>query len=264
MSVSLGVLLLAAALLKLGGRDVSAVPQVGWFSAPWLQVAAAEWEILLGLWLISGLARRAASLAGLVTFVVFAGVSGTLGWQGVASCGCFGTIQASPWWAFGIDIAAILLLGVSRPRADHSPRMPAGVAVAVLIAVAALAVSAAAGTLVYGSPAAAMARLGGDSLHLAADYLDFGDGKPGERLTAEVRVRNFTDRPLRLIGGTADCSCVTTSDLPITLPPRGEAAVSVQLKLPESRGRFTRVAEFWTDCDDQRTLRLRLGARVME
>lgn len=264
MALLLVVLLLAAAAPKLGGRDVSAVPQAGTFSAPWLQVAAAEWEVVLGVWLLSGFARRAAWLASVLTFVTFAGVSGYLGLQGVANCGCFGAIHASPWWAFGVDVVALVLLSVSRPRAAESRAMPRGVAVAGGLAALLVLASVAAGTWLYGSPAAALARLRGDKLHISPDTVGFGDGKPGESLTAEVRVRNFTDRPVRLIGGTADCSCVTTSDLPITLAPHGEAAIGVKLKLPESTGNFTRVAAIWTDCDDQRSLRLRLGGRVTE
>ena len=44
-----GVVLLAAAGLKLYGLGVSAVPRVGWFAQPWVQLAAAEWELALGL-----------------------------------------------------------------------------------------------------------------------------------------------------------------------------------------------------------------------
>ena len=39
--IALGLLMLTAAGLKLAGRGVSAVPQVGWFATPTIQIAAA-------------------------------------------------------------------------------------------------------------------------------------------------------------------------------------------------------------------------------
>src|SRR2546423_6451670 len=87
---ALGLLLLTAAGLKLYGLGVSAVPRVGWFAQPWVQLTAAEWEIVLGLWLLSGAYPLGAWVAALGKFVAFAGVSGYLGAVGVASCGCFG------------------------------------------------------------------------------------------------------------------------------------------------------------------------------
>jgi hypothetical protein len=114
--IALGSLLLAAAGLKLYGLSVSAIPRVGWFSQPWVQLFAVEWEAMLGMWLLSGSYPRSAWLASLGTFAVFAAVSSYLGWIGVASCGCFGVIQASPWWAFGIDVAALTALVVCRPN----------------------------------------------------------------------------------------------------------------------------------------------------
>ena len=81
--LTLGALLLAAAGLKLYGLSVSAVPQVGWFAQPWVQLAAVEWELILGLWLLSGTRQRGAWLAAIITIVAFAGVSGYLFHVGV-------------------------------------------------------------------------------------------------------------------------------------------------------------------------------------
>src|SRR5947207_6620294 len=86
--VLLGVLLLTAAGLKLYGLNVTALPRVGWFSTPRVQVAVVAWELVLGFWLLSGSYRAGAWLAAIGTFLIFAGVSGYFGWTGVASCGC--------------------------------------------------------------------------------------------------------------------------------------------------------------------------------
>jgi hypothetical protein len=70
---------------------------------------------------------------------------------------------------------------------------------------------------------------------------------------------------VRLIGGTSDCSCVTTADLPVTLPPGEGRVVTVRMKIPASRpGVITRKAELWTDCPARRVVQLRVGCRVAE
>jgi hypothetical protein len=263
----LGLLLLAAAGLKLYGMNVAPFAQYGWFTAPWVQTAAVLWEIVLGLWLLAGVYRAGAWLAAVGTFAAFAAVSGYLGWIGQASCGCFGVVQASPWHAFAVDVAALLLLALARPdwraasRADLL-RAPTGLGGVLLGAGLILAALAGAATWAYGSPAAAFARLQGAPLY-APGYVDFGTGRPGELLEREVEVTNWTDRPVRLIGGTSDCSCITTANLPLTIAPGETIAVPVRLKVPGSAaGVFTRRAELWTDCDRQRTVGLTVGCRV--
>jgi hypothetical protein len=114
--VFLGLLLLSAAGLKLYGLGISAVPRVGWFAQPWIQLAVAEWEIVVGLWLVSGRYPLGSWIAAAGTFVAFAVVSGYLGAAGVSSCGCLGVIHASPWLAFGLDLAALSILSVARPQ----------------------------------------------------------------------------------------------------------------------------------------------------
>jgi hypothetical protein len=120
------------------------------------------------------------------------------------------------------------------------------------------------GAWVYGSPAAALARLRGELITVTPGYVDFGSGQPGDVLEATVEVTNWTDRPIRLIGGTSDCSCVATTGLPITLQPGETRTILVHLKIRQSQpGAFTRIAELWADYDNPRTIiRFRVGCRV--
>src|SRR5262249_31188501 len=94
--IIIGWLMFTAGVLKLAGYSFTAVPRVGWYASPAVQIAAAEWELLLGIWLLSGWRAFGSWLAALGTFLCFAGVSGYLGSIGVASCGCFGIIKATP------------------------------------------------------------------------------------------------------------------------------------------------------------------------
>jgi hypothetical protein len=113
--VVLGLLLLTAAVFKIHGWSISTVPPMGWFSAPGVQATAIGWEILLGACLLCGIAPLGSWLAASATFALLAGISGYLGWIGQASCDCFGAIQASPWLAFAVDLAALLMLLRVRP-----------------------------------------------------------------------------------------------------------------------------------------------------
>lgn len=117
-------------------------------------------------------------------------------------------------------------------------------------------------TLAYGSVSAALAKLRGESLSAPA-YVEFGTAKSGERVEQQVEIHNWTAAPIRLIGRTSDCSCITTRSLPQTIPPGEILAITITLKVPHSdSGAFTRTASLWTDCDAHRTIKLRLGCQV--
>jgi hypothetical protein len=269
--VALGLLLVTAAALKLSGLNVTAIPRAGWFATPQVQVIAAEWELILGFWLLSGAWRFAAWLFALLTFTTFAVISAYFGYIGIASCGCFGVIRTSPWTVFAIDIAAIALLLVSRPPTPSITRLRFAdvrssmrLSAIPLTAIAILLALTAIGSFTYGSPAAALAKLRGESLTVEPSYVDFGDGKAGEMLEATVTVYNWTDQSVRLIGGTLHCSCVVTNDLPITISAGKAVPARIRMRIPITSGSIVRNAEIWTDFEHQRLLRLTVGCRNIE
>jgi hypothetical protein len=267
VAIVLGLILVGAASLKLYGKSVSPLPSVGWLSLPSVQLAVVAAELIFGSCLIFDIARPLTWLAALGMFSIFAVVSGYLGYIGQASCGCFGTIKASPWAAFGVDVAAVVALLFTIPKreswraGDVSPLILRGASLLGGTA-AILSLLALGSTLTFGSVSAGLAKLRGESLG-APNYVDFGSAKPGDKLEQQIEVRNWSDQPVRLIGGTSDCSCVTTSTMPLTIPAGEFISVAIHLKVPSSdAGAFTRTAEIWTDCDKHRTIKLRLGCRV--
>jgi hypothetical protein len=198
-----------------------------------------------------------------LTFAGFAAVSASLGLAGVARCGCLGAVATSPWVAFGIDAAALALLACGRPRANEAvpverPRF-GGVVVSAAVV---LVLLGAAGSWVYGSPGAALARLRGDPLTVNPDYLELGAIPVGESRDAALTVCNWSDRPVRLIGGTSDCTCTTLSDLPVTIAPGERTTVAIHLVAPPGAGLLTRMVMLRTDHPDQPQVRVRLGCRV--
>jgi hypothetical protein len=200
------------------------------------------------------------------TFVAFASISGYFGWTGVANCGCFGVIRASPWTVFGVDVAALTLLVVVRPEFSTGTfRLPAGVWVFVAASAGLMLALAGVGWWVYGSPQAALARIRGDVLSASPAHVDFGDAVAGQVVERKVDVRNWSDQPVRVIGGTSDCSCVTTIDLPLTIPPGVSRPVRVQMTIPRSTlGTLTRTVELWTAFGDRRSIRIQVGCRVVK
>jgi hypothetical protein len=267
----LGFILLAAAGLKIYGFNVTAVPPSGPFSGPQVQMLSVEWELLLGLWLFAGWLRLAVWFAAVGTFLTFTGISGYLGWIGQATCGCLGTIEASPWHALSVDLAALTLLATSPPgpafwrrnSALEQVRARPRLAAPLLGTATILGASALAAVTVYGTPARILARLRGETLTAAPAYLDFGEGDPGQVLKAKIALRNWTDEPVRVVGGTRDCTANVTENLPVAIPAGGAATVEIQFKVPPSAsGALTRDLLFWTDCAQQQLLLIRAGCRI--
>src|SRR5262249_3794787 len=117
----------------------------------------------------------------------------------------------------------------------------------------------------FGSLDAAVATLRGEPLGISPATLDFGSGKPGEMLSGFVTINNYSSEPVRLIGGTSDCSCITTQDMPLSIPPGESATLRVLLKVPAGTpGQMTRRIELFTDCPQQHKVALAAGCRVWE
>ena len=266
--VGLGMSLLVAAGLKLYGLSTCAVPRVGWFAQPWVQVLTAEWELVLGAWLLSGTTPRLSWLAALVTFVTFSFVSGYLGWVGVASCGCFGALEASPWWAFGVDVLVLVALTCARPvpvadKPQLTLRSVGGTVLVFFIGTAVLlSLLAGIGTWVFGSLDTALARLRGERMSVRPGLVDVGRGPPGRSVEVTVELVNRTDRLVRVIGGSSDCFCVVTNDLPLTLEPQGSRLVQIRVQISGPPGQFNRTAFFWTDDDRARVIVFPLTGRI--
>ena len=92
-----GLLLIVASVLK--AYQMLTVPIVSkglWESWVFFLVAV-PLEMALGIWLVSGLFRKAACLMGVLSFGFFVGVTAYKAATGELSCGCFGRIHVNPW-----------------------------------------------------------------------------------------------------------------------------------------------------------------------
>jgi hypothetical protein len=266
----LGGLLLLAAALKLYGLAVEPVGGIGIFSEPWLQTLIVEWEIALGIWLVWGVNRALAWLAAVATFVTFTVISASQGLIGQGSCGCLGSIRVNPWIAFGVDVASLALLGMARAQASTAEnqtqisRVFGTLSLGGCGVLAILGAMAAISTLAFGSPDAGLAYLRGDHISILPRLVDVGEGQLGETKEITVTLRNWTKRPVRIIGGTADCACVLTKDLPLRVQAGESRIVTVAVDLIGEPGPFTRTGMLFTDDDDAPILRFRVTGRSHE
>ena len=118
-----GWLLIVAAALKFQEMIDTCVPSwrenpTGFWESYEFFLIQIPLEFALGVWMVSGLFRKAAWLAGTLSYFgfIFATLAKLL--AGAESCGCFGQVHVDPKITlFAIDIPFFLLLAIFRPRA---------------------------------------------------------------------------------------------------------------------------------------------------
>jgi hypothetical protein len=268
--VAVGLFLVTAAGLKAHGLAADPYSSDSIFFTPRLQIATIEVEVLLGLWLLSGWSARAAAVAASGFFGILGAASLYLALAGQRSCGCFGRLTVSPWLTFIFDIAAIGALAPcwyhrTHPL-DRSPfawlsgvlKTGAGAAAFLVLIGGSFLL------LAFDNPADAVARLRGESLTVDQGVSQLGDGVAGEKRTFTMRLRNHTDRPIRVVGGTTTCACIATKDLPIIVPPHDAQPMEVQMTFRGGTGRFQHRFVLYTDDEQQQVVVARFSGRVVE
>ena len=117
-----GLLLIAAAVLKFHEMLSICVPSwrtnpTGFWESYEFLLIQIPLEFALGVWMVSGLFRKAAWLAGTLAYFGFIFVTIFKVVTGAESCGCFGQVHFDPRITlFVIDIPFFLLLAVFRPK----------------------------------------------------------------------------------------------------------------------------------------------------
>ncbi|MHC5116889.1 MAG: MauE/DoxX family redox-associated membrane protein [Planctomycetota bacterium] len=117
-----GLLLIVATVLKFQEMLSICIPswqvnKLGFWESYEFFLIQIPLEFALGVWLVSGLFRKAAWSAGLVCYLGFIGVTLTKAITGAESCGCFGQIHVNPWITLAaIDVPLFLLLAIFRPK----------------------------------------------------------------------------------------------------------------------------------------------------
>ena len=131
----IGALLLVASALKGYELITSPTAEASLWTSRWLLVTVVEAELVLGIWLISGLLSPLARWTALGVFTAFFCVSLLKAWAGETDCGCFGPVPFDPRYTAALDFGAILSLAWWRPRrlARNAAGVPLSQCAAVLL-----------------------------------------------------------------------------------------------------------------------------------
>ncbi|MBI2807983.1 MAG: hypothetical protein HYX68_23615 [Planctomycetes bacterium] len=248
---------------------------MGVLSTAEAQLTIIAFEVFLGLWLwISAGGANALGpwLAAVLTFTIFACVTFYLGWVGQSSCRCLGRYSPSPWYAFGLDVFVLALLLVGRPdltalRANPRVALAANAypgacglgSVALLTLLLALLPM-----MGFGPLGQIIGKLGAHRVTIQPGLAQVEPGAPGQQREISVEIANWTDEPIRLIGGTADCSCTVLHDLPITIAPNETRSVAVRIALSGQPGIFTRKAAFLVDDQGFKEIGFTMTGRILK
>ncbi len=204
LRVALAVILLLAAGLKAEALATDPHSQDSLFSTPRIQIATIQMEVVLAIWLLSGLALRGAWIAAIGFFTAVAIVSLYLAVEGQPSCGCFGRVAISPWISLVFDLVVLTILLLRFPAPSHpTSRSLAGFLQAGLVAVGLLALFAGGFFFLQGDPSRRLAHLRGEVITLEPALVQLGEATAGEERQFQIQLNNISDRPITLIGGTS-------------------------------------------------------------
>jgi len=103
-----------------------------------------------------------------------------------------------------------------------------------------------------------------ESIVVEPSVSQVGEAAVGEQRTFTIQLSNHRDRPVKIMGGTTTCSCITTDDLPIIVPPNESRGILVRMRFQGRPGRFQHSVVLYTDNENQQTVTARFAGRVFE
>jgi hypothetical protein len=224
IALFLGLLLLATGALKTHAAFADKPVETYLHISGWSLLAIAEFEFVLGGWLITGVFPRLARRCALMTFFCFLAVSLLTALNGERSCSCFGELKVSPWIAASIDSAALMALFQWRPREDTSTNTFSRSRRALLIVFAPV-------LLVLPVAFALSEDAHSPLLIPSQDVVDLGVLHAGEWRNASLYLTNQRDLPVDIETIQSSCPCLFLECVPRVVPPSGTAKVIVTLDL---------------------------------
>jgi hypothetical protein len=126
VEVALAIVLIAAASLKAYQVLTLSGPVLpGVVHNRTLFAALIEAELFMALWMLTEGLPRARFVAGMICFGIFALAASYEAFRGLDGCGCFGVAKVSPKITAAFDVAALIALWATKPRAIVADCVPA-------------------------------------------------------------------------------------------------------------------------------------------
>jgi hypothetical protein len=183
---------------------------------------------VLGLCLLTATHRVAVWLITATTFSAFGYISISLGLAGRPRCSCFGSLDAGPWTAFAIDVAALALLIAVRPKIHNGDlRRSAKTAFKMLSSAAVLAFA-----LGFAAQHGALSGLPGRTLVVAVPAkLDLGVVEQSSNRVYGFSLQNRAAVPVVIHRIETSCECLSVGVPERAIPAGGQVRAYVELTL---------------------------------
>ena len=108
--VVIGLVLLVASGFKAYELATEPLVEKNFWTSRGILIGVVEFELALGLWLLSGYRSEQGRFMALGAFGVFSLFTLARAINGEASCGCFGKVSVNPWYTLSFDLAALVAL----------------------------------------------------------------------------------------------------------------------------------------------------------
>jgi hypothetical protein len=204
--------------------------------------------LVLACWLLWGGWPGVLWLTTFCTVLALTIASLVLAMEDRSSCGCFGEIEVSPWYTFGLDLCLLIgLVWARSPLEELSLKMPRPGAGRFLIAtkMALLMIGVPALIAWFVSVALAFPK---EEIVLETSTVELTRAPTTGFFEFPMTVLNSSNRPLRIVGGKMGCSPDVVSGFPIDIPPGQSKPVVFTIATRQSQGRYRRT--LWLYCAD--------------
>lgn len=265
LSIAVGLLLVVSAILKLHSFLFSPFEPHLLLPYRWQHLSLIVFESLLATWLLCGQGLATARLFGLMYFSLAALASLYMGWIGQTSCGCFGKVSTNPWIAMVIDLTALTALLLIRTHRTEPTRtiLRSTVFQVAIGTVVTLGLAIELFFLTVQHPDQLLAQWRGDIIAIEPAVLAAGSAIIGEKRPVTVRIHNYSDRNVEIVGGTASCSCLAIESLPVRIGTGGFKDIQVIISFKGSPGRFIRQFVLYTDHPSARVVYISFRGEVL-
>ena len=225
LSIGISTLLLCAAFLKLQTFLYDPLWSYRFTYPAFLAAITVQLEIIVGLFVLKDRLRGPSWMMAISLFTCFMLTSIWMSIAGWESCGCFGSVELSPFISLAINAAIVSLLFWSRCQyADTSSELRKaerqknagkeklagrvfGYAVSILVV-----------AFLIGTTQGRQTIFGKRDQPVSISPILLANAEHGVPINLQVSIWNNSTTDAKVIGGGVSCSCITLNDFPFEIP----------------------------------------------